>query len=262
MSVMNKPSSLADQPRTLPTLLLLTTALLWSATTTATGQSPAPNQLTAAQKAEGWRLLFNGSTLEGWRGFHRQDIPGGWMVESGTLKKAAGRGTPENPGGDLITIDQFANFEFVLEWKISKAGNSGIKYLVSESLPPTGRGAISFEYQVLDDEHHPDAKMGIAGNRTSGALYDLIAPAADKALRPVGEFNETRIIVRGNLIEHWLNGRRVVSFDRASEDYRGKLATSKFKTTKGFGEATRGHLLLQDHGDEVWYRNIRLRELR
>jgi hypothetical protein len=184
------------------------------------------------------------------------------MVEAGALKKAAGRGTPENPGGDLITIDQFANFEFVLEWKISRAGNSGIKYLVSESLPPTGRGAISFEYQVLDDENHPDAKMGIAGNRTSGALYDLIAPAAEKVLRPVGEFNETRIVVRGNLIEHWLNGRRVVAFDRSSEDYRGKLATSKFKTTKGFGEATRGHLLLQDHGDEVWYRNIRIRELR
>ncbi len=118
----------------------MTTALLWSAATTATGQSPAPNQLTAAQKAEGWRLLFNGSTLEGWRGFHRQDVPGGWMVESGTLKKMAGRGTPENPGGDLITIDQFANFEFILEWKISKGGNSGIKYLVSESLPPRDAG--------------------------------------------------------------------------------------------------------------------------
>jgi hypothetical protein len=264
---MNQLRFSARMSRQLTTLVVLTTAstvlLLWSSGIVG-GQgpsSPLPNQLTPAEKAEGWRLLFNGETLEGWRGFHREDIPGGWMVEAGTLRKTPGRGTPENPGGDLISIDQFENFELALEWKISRAGNSGIKYLVSESLPPTGRGAISFEYQVLDDDHHPDAKMGIAGNRTTGALYDLIAPSADKVLRPVGAFNETRIIVRGNLIEHWLNGRRVVSFDRSSAEYRSKVAASKFKTTRGFGEAVRGHVLLQDHQDEVWYRSIRIREL-
>lgn len=225
-------------------------------------QTAEPNTLTKSERAAGWRLLFDGKTLASWRGFHSQEVPGGWGVENGAIKKTQGRGTPDKPGGDLITVDQFGNFEFSIEWKLSKGGNSGIKYLVSESLPPTGRGAISFEYQVLDDDNHPDAKMGIAGNRTAAALYDLIAPAAGKKIRPVGEFNQTRIVVRGNKIEHWLNGEKALEFDRSSEAYRQHLAESKFKDTKGFGEATRGHILLQDHGDEVWYRNIKIRELK
>ena len=139
--------------------------------------------------------------------------------------------------------------------------NSGIKYLVSESLPPTGKSGVSFEYQVLDDENHPDARAGIAGNRTAGSLYDLIPASKDKKAKPVGEFNQTRIIVKGNHIEHWLNGVKVVEFDRSSEDYKKHLAESKFKNTKGFGEAKQGHVLLQDHGDEVWYRNIKIRSL-
>ena len=260
--------------------LFLTVAM---AVITGTGaQTVSPNTLSRAEKSAGWRLLFDGATLTGWRGFHSGQIPAGqipagqspsgqipsgqipsgWMAEGGLLRKAPGRGTPERPGGDLITIDQFGSFELAIEWKISKGGNSGIKYLVSESLPPTGRGAISFEYQVLDDENHPDAKMGIAGNRTSGALYDLIPPGSVKKVRPVGEFNQTRIVVRGDKIEHWLNGAKVVEFDRSSEEYRKHLAESKFKTTKGFGEARQGHILLQDHGDEVWYRNIKIRELK
>lgn len=230
-------------------------------------RTAAVSKLTKAERSAGWRLLFDGATLTGWRGFHSDQnpgnpIPGGWMVENGTLHKQAGRGTAEQPGGDLITIDQFSNFELSIEWKIAKGGNSGIKYLVSESLPPTGRGAISFEYQVLDDDNHPDARLGIAGNRTSGALYDLIAPAPTKRLRPVGEFNQTRIIVRGDRIEHWLNGVKVVEFDRTSEVYRQHVAQSKFKSTKGFGEARQGHILLQDHGDAVWYRHIKIRELK
>ena len=252
---------------TISPLILLTLLVMSMVAPAQTSRAVKVTTLTKAERSAGWRLLFDGTTLTGWRGFHSDQnpgnpIPGGWMVENGTLHKQAGRGTTEQPGGDLITVDQFSNFELSIEWKIAKGGNSGIKYLVSESLPPTGRGAISFEYQVLDDDNHPDAKLGIAGNRTSGALYDLIAPASSKRLRSVGEFNQTRIIVRGDRIEHWLNGVKVVEFDRTSEVYRQHVAQSKFKSTKGFGEARKGHILLQDHGDAVWYRHIKIRELK
>lgn len=204
------------------------------------------------------RSLFDGKSLDGWRGFHREDVPEGWVVEDGMLKHQR---RPEGvTGGDLITKDQFENFEFSVEWKLSKGGNSGIKYLVSETLPPTGRGAISFEYQVLDDENHPDAKAGIAGNRTVGSLYDLIAAATTKKVKPIGEFNETRIIKRGKHIEHWLNGEKVLEFEQGSEDLKARIANSKFRDKAGFGEFSRGHILLQDHEDEVWFRNIRIRE--
>ena len=132
------------------------------------------NQLTKAEKASGWKLLFDGATLNGWRGFHSDKVPAGWAVEDGCIKKFQAEGELGRAGGDLITVDQFDNFEFSVEWKLSKGGNSGIKYLISESLPPTGRSGVSFEYQVLDDENHADAKAGIAGNRTAGSLYDLI----------------------------------------------------------------------------------------
>jgi hypothetical protein len=223
--------------------------------------SPA-NQLTKAEKAAGWRLLFDGKSFDGWRGFHKTTVPEGWAIEDGCIKKLPAQGELGQAGGDLITVDQFEKFEFSLEWKISKGSNSGIKYLVSESLPPKGKSGVSFEYQVLDDDSHPDAKAGIAGNRTSGSLYDLIAASKDKKLKPVGEFNQVRIIVRGNHIEHWLNGVKVVEFDRTSADYKKHLAESKFKDTKGFGEAKQGHILLQDHGDAVWYRNIKIREMK
>jgi hypothetical protein len=228
----------------------------------ALAQNKADGQLTKNEQKAGWRSLFDGKTLNGWRGFHSQTPPAGWVVEDGCIKKVKAKGEMGQAGGDLITADQFQNFEFSIEWKLTKGANSGIKYLVSESLPPTGKSAVSFEYQVLDDDNHPDAKLGINGNRTAGSLYDLIPARKDKKLNPVGEFNQTRIVVKGNHIEHWLNGIKVVEFDRTSEDYKKHLAESKFKGTKGFGEAPRGHILLQDHGDEVCYRNIKIRELK
>lgn len=222
----------------------------------------APNTLSKAEKAAGWRLLFDGKTLTGWRGFHSDKVPGGWAVEDGCIMKLQAKGEMGQAGGDLITADQFDNFEFAIEWKLSKGGNSGIKYLVSESLPPTGKSAVSFEYQVLDDENHPDAKLGIAGNRKAGSLYDLIPANSQKKLKPIGEFNQTRIVVRGNHIEHWLNGAKVVEYERGGAELKKHIAESKFKTTKGFGETAKGHILLQDHGDTVWFRNIKIRALK
>jgi len=225
-------------------------------------QSKMDAQLTKAEKKAGWRLLFDGKTLTGWRGFHSQTVPGGWAIEDGCIKKLKKDGELGQAGGDLITVDQFQNFEFSVEWKLAKGSNSGIKYLVSEDLPPKGKSGVSFEYQVLDDDNHPDAKLGINGNRTAGSLYDLIPAVKNKKVNPIGQFNQTRIVVKGNHIEHWLNGIKTVEFDRTSDDYKKHLAESKFKDTKGFGEAQKGHILLQDHGDEVWYRNIKIRELK
>lgn len=241
--------------------LLLLAAVMLSVTATAQTKKDQINQLTKAEQKAGWKLLFDGKTLTGWRGFHNQQVPEGWGVADGCITKVKTGGTTKT-GGDLITADQFENFEFAVEWKLEKGGNSGIKYLVSESLPPTGKSGVSFEYQVLDDDNHPDAKMGIAGNRTAGSLYDLIAASKDKKLKPVGEFNQSRIVVKGNHIEHWLNGVKTVEFDRSSDEYKKHLAESKFKNTKGFGEAKQGHILLQDHSDAVWYRNIKIRALK
>lgn len=241
--------------------LLLLAAVMLSVTATAQTKKDQNNQLTKAEQKAGWKLLFDGKTLTGWRGFHNQQVPEGWGVADGCITKVKTGGTTKT-GGDLITADQFENFEFAVEWKLEKGGNSGIKYLVSESLPPTGKSGVSFEYQVLDDDNHPDAKMGIAGNRTAGSLYDLIAASKDKKLKPVGEFNQSRIVVKGNHIEHWLNGVKTVEFDRSSDEYKKHLAESKFKSTKGFGEAKQGHILLQDHSDAVWYRNIKIRALK
>lgn len=220
------------------------------------------NQLTAKEKSAGWRSLFDGKTLNGWRGFHSDKLPAGWVVEDGCIKKGPANGELGQAGGDLITVDEFSNFEFSIEWKMVKGANSGVKYLVSESLPPTGKSAISFEYQVLDDQNHPDAKAGIAGNRTVGSLYDLIPAAANKKVNPIGEFNQTRIIVKGNHIEHWLNGGKTVEFERGGPALQAAIAKSKFKDIQGFGTFAKGHILLQDHGDSVWYRNIKIRELK
>lgn len=223
--------------------------------------------LSEKEKDEGWRLLFDGKTLNGWRGFRQETVPSAWQVENGLLKKnfvgLKPNGDPIN-GPDLITTEQFENFELQLEWKLEKGGNGGIKYLVSESLfdqkhPNSG---ISFEMQVLDDIGHPDAKKGINGNRTAGSLYDLIPAKQDKPIKPVGEWNQVRLLKRGAHIEHWLNGQKALEFEQGSAELKTLIAGSKFKNRVGFGEAKKGHILLQDHGNVVWYRNIKIRELK
>ena len=239
---------------------LLTTLLLAVCAFTAFAQKN--NELSKAEKKAGWKLLFDGKTFTGWRGFHQDKVPTGWIIEDNCISRIQAHGELGAAGGDLITADQFENFEFSMEWKISKGGNSGIKYLVSETLPPKGKSAVSFEMQVLDDENHPDAKMGINGNRKASALYDIMPPNDKKKLKPVGEFNQIRLVVKGNHIEHWLNGEKVVEYERGSEALKALIAKSKFNKNPEFGTFSKGHILLQEHGDKVWYRNVKIRALK
>ena len=218
-----------------------------------------PTTLTPAEKAAGWTLLFDGSTTAGWRGFHSDTFPAsGWAAENGAIKTVA----TGPSGGDIITVGQFDNFELKLEWKIGPGGNTGVKYLISEELIKTGRSGLGFEMQVIDDERNADAKAGKDGNRTAGALYDLIGPVSTKRLRPVGEWNEAGVLVRGNHVEHYLNGAKVLEFEMGSADFKARIADSKFKVNPGFGEVKKGHILLQAHGAEVWFRNIKVRVLK
>ena len=227
----------------------------------AKSETGSVNSLTAAEKAAGWKLLFDGKTTTGWRGFRRDKFPEeGWVIEDGAIKHVASNGEQSQNGGDIITVDQYDNFELRLEWRISPGGNSGIKYLIAEEMVKSGHSGLGFEMQVLDDNRHPDAKKGKAGNRTAGGLYDLIAPQ-NKVLRPVGQWNRVRLVVAGNHVEHWLNDVKVVTYELGSPALKALIAESKYQTIPGFGEVRKGHLLLQDHGDEVWYRNIKLRSL-
>jgi len=229
-----------------------------------TGQEQ--NSLTAEEKAAGWTLLFDGRTFNGWRGLGREGIPEGhWVIEEGVIKKIASKDVPRQAdgqpleGGDLMTIETFENFELFLEWKISSGGNSGIKYNVSEEMSisfPPGYAALGFEYQVLDDDNHPDAKIG--ANRTAAALYDLIEPRGKK-LKPVGEYNTARIVFNGNHGEHWLNGVKVLEYELGTPEMQSSVASSKYKTIPGFATRRTGHIVLQDHGDAVWYRNLKIR---
>lgn len=161
-------------------------------------------------------------------------------------------------GGDIITVEEFANFELTVDFKISPGANSGIKYYVDADLNKGGGSAIGLEYQLLDDERHPDAKAGRNGNRTVASLYDLYPASATKPVNPPGEWNTARIVSRGAHVEHWLNGVKVLEYTRFTGQFRKDVAESKYKVWPGFGELREGHILLQDHGDEVYFRNIKI----
>jgi hypothetical protein len=230
----------------------------------ATGEAPAPivNVLTRAERAAGWKLLFDGKTSKGWRGFKQKTFPTvGWTIDGGLLHFVPPADKAQR-AGDILTVAKFDSFELLMEYRLSAGGNSGLKYLVDEDLVKDAKGGVGFEFQILDDEKHPDAKLGKGGNRTAGGLYDLIAPAIDRTVRPPGEWNQIRLLVDGDSVEHWLNGKKVVAFQRGSADMKALIAGSKFKDIPGFGEVKRGHILLQDHRDEVAFRNIKLRPLK
>lgn len=207
------------------------------------------NRLTEAERTAGWRLLFDGTTTLGWRGYHMDSMPSGWQVVDGALTRVGG-------GGDIITRDQFGDFELALEWKIAPGGNSGIMYRVTEEYDASYKSGP--EMQVLDDSAHADGQDRLT---SAGSNYALNAAPAGVVKR-AGEWNAVRILVKGNHVEHWLNGQKVVEYELMSPDWETRVKQSKFAEWPGYGRAARGHIALQDHGDGVAYRNIKIREPR
>jgi len=238
------------------------------ASTTPTADAE-PNTLLADEAAEGWTRLFDGETFAGWRGLGREEVPAKhWVVEDGAIRKVDSGVVPLAPdgqpleGGDIMTVATYDDFELRFQWKVAPGANGGIKYNVSETMSvsePPAHAALGFEFQVLDDDLHPDALNG--PNRTAGALYDLLGPTDAKQLRPVGEFNDSRIVFHGPRGEHWLNGVKVVEFDLVSADFAAHYAASKYEPIPGFGDRRSGHIVLQDHGNDVWFRDIKIRIL-
>ena len=226
-----------------------------------------PNTLSRSEARKGWRLLWDGKTSEGWRSAKGTEFPSsGWQMEDGVLTIHGDGGAEAAGVGDIVTKDQFSSFELKVEFKLTEGANSGIKYFVDPELNKGSGSAIGLEYQVLDDKKHPDAKMGVNGNRTIASLYDLIpaanlsVPSRDKPVNGVGQWNRARIVVKGNHIEHWLNGFKVVEYERNTPMYRALVAYSKYKKWPNFGESPAGHILLQEHGDTVHFRSIKIRE--
>jgi len=249
----------------------------------------AQNALSAKEKSAGWKLLFDGKTASGWRGFRKSDFPTEcWAVTDGILKRVKQMDTSREECGDIVTARQYDNFEFQLDWKIQPGGNSGIKYLVIENRPADWEQAyldyhllslkksgktepperlkperwkymsMSFELQLIDDTRNADARS--SPDRITGALYDLMAPT-QRSVISLTDFNTARIVVQGKHVEHWINGAKVVQFEREGVDLQKLIAASKFRHLEKFGTFAKGHVALQDHNSEVWFRNIKIREL-
>ncbi len=231
-------------------------------------KSPLPlvdktNQLTKNEADQGWKMLWDGKTTEGWRGARLESFPDkGWKIEDGVLKVLSSGGEESAAGGDIVTREKYGDFELMLDFKLTEGANSGIKYYVDSELNKGPGSSIGLEYQLLDDDRHPDAKLGNhEGSRTVASLYDLIQADVNKPIKPIGEWNTAHIISKNNQVTHFLNGAKVLEYERKSDAYRTLVANSKYVTWPNFGELDSGQILLQDHGDHVSFKNIKIKPL-
>jgi hypothetical protein len=234
-------------------LKLAAAAMVFAALVGGSAQAAAaPNTLTVAEKAAGWRLLFNGRDMSGWRTWKGPGVRPQWKIDDQAIMLS------EGGGGDIVTEDSFKDFELKFDWRIAPGGNSGVMYFVRETPDAQAPWHTGPELQILDNAGHPDGKNG--PERQAGALYDLV-PAAKDVTRPVGQWNEARVVVKDGRIEHWLNGSLVVSTPWGEDQWAARVRDSKFAAMAEFGKVAEGRIALQDHGDKVWYRNIKLRPL-
>lgn len=240
------------------TSILIATMILFSAVSYSQKE---PNTLTRKQKNEGWVLMFDGKTTTGWRGYDQRAFPAkGWEVVDGTLHVIGSSRGEAGGGGDILYDKKFTNFTLSLEWKVSEGGNSGIFYLAQE-VPGEPVWKNAPEMQILDNERHPDANLGVNGNRAAGALYDLI-PGDKSVVKPAGEWNKVEIMVYKGTVVHYVNGKAVLEYHLWTDDWKNMVANSKFKDYPLFYEtAQSGYIVLQDHGDDVWFRNIMIKEM-
>ena len=220
------------------------------------------NTLTKKEKKAGWVLLFDGTSTSSWMNARMKTFPsGGWEVRDGMLVMDPASKKQKGGGGDIVTVNKYRNFELTADFMYTRGANGGIKYFVDIDANNGALASIGCEYQILDDLNHPDAKAGIGGNRTLAGLYDLIAPK-NKKDNGADAWNTAKIVVNGNKVQHWLNGQITVEYERGTEEWKKLVAGSKFKNSPGFGEVTEGRILLQDHGNLVYYKNIKIREIK
>lgn len=209
-------------------------------------------------KKSKWVKLYDGKSFAGWHTYLKpgQPVSDKWTIDDGAMHYNGGRG-----GGDIVTDKEYGNFELELEWKIAEGGNSGIMYHVHEDPKFKATYNTGPEMQVLDNERHPDAKQGRNGNRTAGSLYDMLPPSDPTAYKPAGQWNKAKLIINNGRAEHYLNGKKIVEYPVSGPEWDKMVENSKFKGWEGFGKYSTGKIALQDHGDKVWYRNVRIREL-
>lgn len=221
------------------------------------------NALAVDEQKNGWELLWDGETTEGWRGARLDEFPEkGWEIDNGILTVLSSGGEESAAGGDIVTKALYGDFELLLDFMITEGANSGIKYYVDTDLNKGPGSSIGLEYQILDDQRHPDAKLGNhEGSRTVASLYDLIQADPNKPMNPPGEWNTAHIVSKDNHVEHWLNGMKVLEYERKSDDFRKLVSESKYEKWPNFGESDKGHILLQDHGDRVSFKNIKIKPI-